>query len=64
MDQLRELHRQAESIQLLRSSVEKLQTELGRIRQDRGSESVHEPTSVSAPVSIPPDGSSYPTSVR
>ncbi|KAI0257574.1 hypothetical protein BJV78DRAFT_1278074 [Lactifluus subvellereus] len=64
MDQLRELHRHAEAIQLLRSSMEELQTELSRVRQGRGPEPVHEPTNMSASASIPPDGSSHPTNVR
>ncbi len=62
MDELRELHRQAESIQLLRSSMEQLQTDLSRLRQGRGSESVHEPTN--APRSIPPDRASLLTNTR
>lgn len=49
MNELRELHRQAESIQLLRSSMEQLQTELNRLRQGRGSESIHELTTAPAP---------------
>ena len=48
MNELRELHRQAESIQLLRSSMEQLQTELSRLRQGRGSESIHELTNAPA----------------
>ncbi|KAI9460895.1 hypothetical protein BJY52DRAFT_1261051 [Lactarius psammicola] len=63
MNELRELHRQAESIQFLRSSMEQLQTELNRLRQGRGSESsVHEPTN--APRSIPPDRASVLTNAR
>lgn len=64
MDELRELHRQAESIQLLRSSMEQLQTELNRLRQGRGSESIHELTTAPAPRSIAPDRTSLLTNAR
>ncbi|KAH9022946.1 hypothetical protein EDB85DRAFT_1992824 [Lactarius pseudohatsudake] len=62
MNELRELHRQAESLQLLRSSMEQLQAELSRLRQGRGSESVHESTN--APRSIPSDRTSLLTNAR
>ncbi|KAF8507119.1 hypothetical protein F5888DRAFT_1647747 [Russula emetica] len=44
MNELRELRRQAESIQLLRSSIEQLQTELCRIQRGQNSEPSHDPT--------------------
>ncbi len=44
MNELRELRRQAESIQLLRSSIEQLQTELCRIQRGQNSEPTHDPT--------------------
>jgi len=61
MNELRELHRQAESIQLLRSSMEQLQTELSRLRQGRGSELVHEPM---VHRNIPSERTSLLTNVR
>jgi hypothetical protein len=64
MNELRELHRQAESIQLLRSSMDQLQTELSRFRQGRGSESAHELTNAPAPRSIPSDRTSLLTNAR
>lgn len=64
MNELRELHRHAESIQLLRSSMEQLQSELSRARQARGSEPLHDPTNLSASTSIAPDGPSHPANAR
>ncbi|KAI0307787.1 hypothetical protein B0F90DRAFT_1677253 [Multifurca ochricompacta] len=64
MNELRELHRHTESIQLLRKSMEQLQTDLERVRQGRTSEPVHEPIKISAPIGIPPVGPSYITSAR
>jgi hypothetical protein len=64
MNELRELHRHAESIQLLRSSMEQLQSELSRARQGRGSEPLHDPTNLSASASIAPDGPAHPPSSR
>jgi len=65
MNELRELHRHAESIQLLRSSMEQLQSELSRARQARGSEPLHDPTNLSAAsISIAPDGPSHPANAR
>lgn len=64
INELRELHRQTESIQLLRSSIEQLQSELSRLRQGRGSESIHEPTNAHAPRNIPPDRTSLLTNAR
>ncbi|KAH9985431.1 hypothetical protein BJV74DRAFT_847148 [Russula compacta] len=64
MNELRELHRHAESIQLLRSSVEQIQTELSRVRHGRSSESLHDPTNSSASASILPGSPSHPTNVR
>jgi hypothetical protein len=62
MNELRELHRHAESIQLLRSSIEQLQTELSRIQQGQNSEPSHDPTT-SVSTSTPPDGPSLTTNV-
>lgn len=62
MNELRELHRQAESIQLLRSSMEQLQAELNQLRQGRGSESIRELST--APRSIAPDRTSQLTNAR
>ncbi|KAF8271411.1 hypothetical protein EI94DRAFT_1784223 [Lactarius quietus] len=64
MNELRELHRQTESIQLLRSTMEQLQTELSRLRQGRGSESIHELTNAPAPRSIAGDRTSVLTNAR
>jgi division protein CdvB (Snf7/Vps24/ESCRT-III family) len=58
MNELRELRRQAESIQLLRSSIEQLQTELGRIQRGQTSEPSHDPT---VSMSTLPDGLSNTT---
>ena len=64
MNELRELHRHAEYIQLLRSSMEQLQSELSRARQGRTSEPLHDPTNRSASVGVVPDGSAHPPSAR
>lgn len=64
MNELRELHRQAESIQLLRSSMEQLQTELNHLRQSRGSESIRELSTAPASRSIAPDRTSQLTNAR
>jgi hypothetical protein len=64
VNELRELHRQAESIQLLRSSMEQLQTELNRLRQGRVSEPIHELTTAPASRSIAPDRTSLITNAR
>jgi len=58
MNELRELRRQAESIQHLRSSIEQLQTELCRIQRGQTSEPSHDPT---VSMSTLPDGSSNTT---
>ena len=58
MNELRELRRQAESIQLLRSSVEQLQTELCRVQRGQDSEPLHDPT---ISMSTLPDGTSNTT---
>ena len=58
MNELRELRRQAESIQLLRSSIEQLQTDLGRIQRGQTSEPSHDPT---VSMSTLPDGLSNTT---
>jgi hypothetical protein len=60
MNELRELRRQAESIQLLRSSIEQLQTELCCIQRGQNSEPSHDPT---VSTSTPPDGHSNATNV-
>jgi division protein CdvB (Snf7/Vps24/ESCRT-III family) len=58
MNELRELRRQAESIQLLRGSIEQLQTELSHIQRGQNSEPSHDST---VSMSTLPDGPSNTT---
>ena len=58
MNEMRELRRQAESIQLLRSSIEQLQTEVCRIQRSQNSEPSHDPT---VSMGTLPDGPSNTT---
>jgi hypothetical protein len=62
MNELRELHRHAESIQVLRSSIEQLQTELSRIQHGPNAESSHDPTN-SVSTGTPPNGPSLTVNV-
>ncbi|KAI9508800.1 hypothetical protein F5148DRAFT_1283648 [Russula earlei] len=63
-NELRELQRHAESIQLLRCSMEQLQAELSRIRQSGDSEPLHDSPNISTPTTMRPDSSSHLTNVR